>query len=199
MRDRQAPRPSVDLNTDMGKAWKEIMTRQSDVIEGIRVGCWAVAVLLLACTPAPAAEPALVIQGASIFDAASGTMKPDRTIVLSGQKIQAVGTPEQPAAVPKGARILDGKGKFAIPGLIDAHVHLVHRLNYAHMTGDEVLPLFLANGVTTVRDTGDEIVAQTLVARHADTHPEQCPRVFRASGADERSMHVRSREPSSTR
>ena len=79
------------------------------MIEGIRVGCWAVAVLLLACTPAPAAEPALVIQGASIFDAASGTMKPDRTIILSGQKLQTVGTPEQPAAVPKGARILDGK------------------------------------------------------------------------------------------
>ena len=127
------------------------MTCKSAVIERIRVG-WggAVAVLLLAWLPAAAAaEPAVVIQGASLSDAASGTMKPDRTIVLSGQKIQAVGTPEQPAAVPKGARILDGKGKFAIPGLIDAHVHLVHRLNYAHMTGDEVLPLFLANGVTT--------------------------------------------------
>ena len=72
------------------------------MIEGIRVGCWAVAVLLLACTPAPAAEPALVIQGASFFDAASGTMKPDRTIVLSGQKIQAIGTLEQPAVVPRG-------------------------------------------------------------------------------------------------
>src|SRR5262249_3325050 len=54
--------------------------------------------------------------------------------------------------------------------------------NFAHMTGDEVLPLFLANGVTSVRDTGDEIVAQTLVARHADAHPAQSPRVFRASG-----------------
>jgi hypothetical protein len=131
--------------------------------------------------PAPQVPP-LVIQGASIFDVASGTMKPNRTLVIAGQKIEAVGTPERPAAVPEGAVLLDGKGKFVIPGLIDAHVHLVHRLNFAHMTGDEVLPLFLANGVTSVRDTGDEVVAQTLVARHADAHPAQCPRVFRASG-----------------
>src|SRR5262249_22585496 len=106
---------------------------------------------------------------------------PSRTSVVSGETIAAVGTPEQPAAVPPGAIVLDGKGKFIIPGLIDAHVHLVHRLNYARMTGDEVLPLFLANGVTSVRDTGDEIVAQTLVARYAEAHPKQCPRVFLAS------------------
>src|SRR5262249_12229358 len=129
-----------------------------------------------------AAGPALVIKGVSVFDTASGTMKPDRTVVISGEKIRAVGTPEQPAAVPTGAVVLDGKGKYVIPARIAAPVHLVHPLNNAHMTGDEVLPLFLANGVTSVRDTGDEIVAQPLVARHADAHPEQCPRVFRASG-----------------
>jgi hypothetical protein len=159
------------------------MTSHCNATDRVRVG-WGglVAVLLLAWPTARAADPALVIQDVSMFDAASGTMKPNRTIVVTGQKIAVVGTPEQPAAVPRGALVIDGKGKFLIPGLIDAHVHLVHRLNNAHMTGDEVLPLFLANGVTSVRDTGDEIVAQTLVARHADAHPERFPRVFRASG-----------------
>src|SRR2546428_505420 len=153
----------------------------------------AVAVLLLAWPPAHAAEPVLVIQNVSIFDTASGTMKPNRMIVISGQKIVSIGTPEQPATFPKGEvtlHVLDGKGKFVLPGLIDAHVHLVHRLNFAHMTGDEVLPLFLANGVTSVRDTGDEIVAQTLVARHAEAHPTQCPRVFRASGLIDASQPI---------
>jgi hypothetical protein len=159
------------------------MTDPSQAIRRDRIGrAVAVVVLLFAWPAAPAAEPALVIQGASVFDVASGTMKPNRTLVISGQRIEAIGTPEQSAAIPKGAVRLDGQGRFVIPGLIDAHVHLVHRLNLAHMTGDEVLPLFLANGVTSVRDTGDEIVAQTLVARHADAHPAQCPRVFRASG-----------------
>jgi hypothetical protein len=159
------------------------MTKRSYSIASLFVaGCAAVAVLLLARPAAHAEEPAIVIQSVSLFDTASGTMKPNRTIIVSGQKIQAIGTPKKPAAIPAAAVVLDGKGKFVIPGLIDAHVHLVHRLNYAHMTGDEVLPLFLANGVTSVRDTGDEIVAQTLVARHADANPTRCPSVFRASG-----------------
>jgi hypothetical protein len=145
---------------------------------------WIVAVgsLVLARPLIQAEEPALVIQNTALFDTASGTMRPNRTIIVLGPKIEAIGTPEKPVSVPAKATILDGKGKFVIPGLIDAHVHLVHRLNNAHMTGDEVLPLFLTNGVTSVRDTGDEIVAQTLVARYADAHPTQCPRVFRASG-----------------
>src|SRR5207249_2442192 len=71
--------------------------------------------------------------------------------------------------------------KFAIPGLIDAHVHVVHVLDFAHVTGDEVLPLYLAAGVTSIRSTGDEIVAATLVARIAQRHPESSPRVFTCS------------------
>jgi hypothetical protein len=65
--------------------------------------------------------------------------------------------------------------------LIDAHVHLVHVLDYARVTGDEVLPLFLAAGVTSVRSTGDELVAATLVARIAADHPGTSPRVFTCS------------------
>ena len=68
-----------------------------------------------------------------------------------------------------------------IPGLIDAHVHLVQILAESHITGDEILPLFLAAGVTSVRSTGDEIVPATLVAQLAADHPETCPRVFTCS------------------
>ncbi len=159
------------------------MTDRSNKIADPRA-IWALSVVLLLLSGqlGQAAEAVLVIQDVSLFDAVSGVVMPNRTIVMRGPRIEAIGTPEKPAMIPEGAVILNGKGKYAIPGLIDAHVHLVHRLNFAHMTGDEVLPLFLANGVTSVRDTGDEIVAQTLVARYADAHPEICPHVFRASG-----------------
>jgi hypothetical protein len=60
-------------------------------------------------------------------------------------------------------------------------VHLVHVLDSAQVTGDEVLPLYLAAGVTSVRSTGDEIVAATLVARFAEARPESSPRVFTCS------------------
>ena len=73
------------------------------------------------------------------------------------------------------------EGKFVIPGLIDAHVHLVHLANLSHVAGDQFLPMFLANGVTSVRDAGDAIVAQSVIARSAELRPELCPRVFLAS------------------
>lgn len=123
----------------------------------------------------------LVIEGGSVFDPVRGVMRPVGGIVVENGRITSVaGENEQVAPRPDASRI-DARGKFLIPGLIDAHVHLVHVLDFAHVTGDEVLPLFLAAGVTSVRDTGDEVVAETLVARYAAEHPQSCPRVFKCS------------------
>jgi len=123
----------------------------------------------------------VAIKNATMFDSSSGRMLDNRTILIEGDRIRAVGTRNNPVAIPKAARILDGTGKFVIPGLIDAHVHLVHLSHFMHVTGDEFLPMFLAAGVTTVRSTGDPIVAQVGVAHFARAHPHLCPRVFTAS------------------
>ena len=139
------------------------------------------ALIFLASLPSAAVAQPLVVKGGSLFDPVAGRLAPVQAIVIDGDKVVAVGTPPKPVDIPKGSRVIDATGKFILPGLIDAHVHLVHRLNFARVTGDEVLPLFLAAGVTSVRDTGDEIVAQTLVARFAAAHPDRCPRVFTAS------------------
>ncbi len=65
---------------------------------------------------------------------------PDQTVLVEGDKIRAVGTTST-TKIPKDARRIDGRGKFLIPGLTDAHVHLQTPLEF---------PVFLANGVTTV-------------------------------------------------
>jgi len=143
-----------------------------------------IALAVLAPLPGTKAEERprpVVIRGCSVLDVASGTMLADRTVVLDGGKVRAIGTPEIGVDTPTGATIIAAKGKFLIPGLIDAHVHLVHVLDSCKVTGDEVLPLFVAAGVTSVRDIGDEIVAETLVARFALAFPETAPRVFRCS------------------
>jgi hypothetical protein len=123
----------------------------------------------------------MVIRGCSVLDVAAGKMLTDRTVVLDAGKIHAIGTPESPVQTPPEALTIAAEGKYLIPGLIDAHVHLVHVLDSCTVTGDEVLPLFVAAGVTSVRDIGDEIVAETLVSRFAEAFPEKSPRVFRCS------------------
>jgi hypothetical protein len=144
--------------------------------------CLATTVLaLMFASSVLAAESSVVIEHCSVFDPESEKMLPDRLIVIRGARIVRVAAGNDDVDLPPDATRIDGRGKFAIPGLIDAHVHVVHVLDFAHVTGDEVLPLYLAAGVTSIRSTGDEVVAATLVARSAAAHPERSPRVFTCS------------------
>lgn len=91
---------------------------------------------------------AIAIVGVTCIDptSASRPTSPDQTIVIADGVIRAVG-PTSAITIPVGARRVDGRGKFAIPGLWDAHVHFMN-------TGVTALPLFVANGVTSVREMG---------------------------------------------
>lgn len=128
-----------------------------------------------------AAVPSLVIEGCAVFDPHSGSLLEDQTVVTEGRNIQLILPASRLKEFPSGAEVIRGRGKFLIPGLIDAHVHVVHILDFAHMTGDEVLPLYLAAGVTSIRSTGDEVIAATLVARTASRESAYGPTVFTCS------------------
>ncbi len=82
----------------------------------------------------------LVITHVAVIDATGAPARPDSTVVITGDRITGIGSPK--TRIPKGAQVLDGTGKFLIPGLWDMHVHLDYR---------DYLPLFIANGVTGVR------------------------------------------------
>lgn len=71
------------------------------------------------------------------------------TVVVEGTQIRSV-QPASSAAIPGGARRIDGSGKYLIPGLQDSHVHLTK-------AGESSLALFVANGVTSVRDVGSDL------------------------------------------
>ena len=149
-----------------GYAWRFVLT-----------GVVAVSAAARADPPASS----VVIEGVAVFDPETGKMLDGQTIVVRGERIVAVTSAGEELELPPDAARIDGRGRFALPGLIDAHVHLVHVLDLAGMSGDEVLPLYLAAGVTSVRSTGDEIVAATRVARFAAANPETSPRVFTCS------------------
>lgn len=123
-------------------------------------------------------QPVTAITNVALFDSGKEQMMPPQTVVLVGDRIDAVG----PAiTIPSGAQVINGEGQFLIPGLIDAHVHLVHLSDRTHVTGEEFLPLFLAAGVTSVRSTGDAVAGEQRISSFAEQHRETCPQVFIAS------------------
>ncbi|QUH03121.1 amidohydrolase family protein [Saccharopolyspora erythraea] len=85
----------------------------------------------------------IVLTGATVIDATGADPRPGTTVVLRGDRITEVGH-RAGITVPDGARVVDVTGKYVIPGLADMHVH-------ADGPPASVLPLYLANGVTTVR------------------------------------------------
>lgn len=84
----------------------------------------------------------------SVIDVVSGATRPDNTVIIAGNRIVYAG-PAASANVSGDARVLDGRGKFLIPGLWDMHVHA-----FVWVFSDFAGPLMLANGVTGARDMG---------------------------------------------
>ncbi|HYE74973.1 MAG TPA: hypothetical protein VEF04_16650, partial [Blastocatellia bacterium] len=90
----------------------------------------------------------LAITNVTLIDVIDGTAKPDMAVVVTGNQITALGQSRR-VKVPKGAQLIDGRGKFLIPGLWDMHVHLG--------SNDLLLPIYIANGVTSVRSMSDQV------------------------------------------
>jgi imidazolonepropionase-like amidohydrolase len=92
--------------------------------------------LFLLCVALARAQP-LAITNVTVIDATGAPARVETTVIVEGDRITSIGQ-----SVPSGARVVDGKGRFLIPGLWDMHVHW-EQVAY--------LPLFTANGVTGVR------------------------------------------------
>src|SRR5579884_2814106 len=85
----------------------------------------------------------LAIVHATVIDGTSERPRGDQAIVVSENRIIAVG-PASTTRVPAAARVVDGRGRYLIPGLWDMHVHT------AIVGGRPLLGLYVANGVTGV-------------------------------------------------
>lgn len=103
------------------------------------------------------AQP-LIIQRVTVVDATGKAAQPGMTVVIDGSRIASVG-PWKTAKFPKNAQVVDGHGKFLIPGLWDMHVH-----NTANV---QTYPLYIANGVVGVRDMNGPQDANAWRRQHA--------------------------------
>jgi hypothetical protein len=133
-------------------------TRVVDAVKALAVLASAVlpltsALIVSSSSRSIAAERAIpntgttAVRDCTLIDGTGAPPRPHSTIVFRGERIILLG-PARSTRIPKGARIIDARGKYVIPGLWDMHVHL--------WGNENVLPKFLAYGVTGVRDMGSD-------------------------------------------
>ena len=109
----------------------------------------ALTAVALAATFEAQAPPAFAFVNVSVLPMDSNRVLTDQTVVVSDGRITAVG-PSKATAVPAGATRIEGKGKFLMPGLAEMHGHIPPPTAQKALI-DDVLFLYVAKGVTTVR------------------------------------------------
>ena len=97
------------------------------------------------------AQNTLVISDVTVIDATGAPAKPHMTVIITGDRITRIAKTSE-VAIPKNAQVIDVKGKFLIPGLWDMHVHTV-----VENLPERYFPMFIANGVTGVRDMAADL------------------------------------------
>ena len=131
--------------------------------------------LLIECTPraptvaipdARTRAPAVAIRAVTVVDVMDGSLRDKQTVLVAGNRITAVGPADQ-VRIPRDAELVDAAGRYVIPGLWDMHVHSVNPVgvdtaNRSIAAQDWHLPLFLAYGVTGVRNMNDGTADVTL-------------------------------------
>ena len=137
------------------------------------------AALLAAAAPAAAREPAdLLIRHATIIDVASGKTIANQAIAVAGDDIRAVGPDRAISRQYAAKRSVDAAGRFAMPGLWDMHVHFGGGPELIEENRN-LLPLYVAYGVTTVRDCAADISPSVLEWRAAVANGQLLgPRIF---------------------
>jgi Amidohydrolase family len=91
----------------------------------------------------------LLVRNVTVINIQRNSLEPRRDLLVLANRIEAIGSTGRVHA-SKSVRMIDGKGKFLIPGLWDFHVHIFSA------PGEEelALPLYILNGITGIRDVG---------------------------------------------
>lgn len=115
-----------------------------------------------------AAAEVTAFRGVHVLPMDRDTVLRDHTVVVRGEVVETVG-PRRRVEVPAGARVVEGRGLWLMPGLTEAHGHL-QPLDHPDL--QPTLDLFLAHGVTTVRgllgETGQLVLRQQLLDGERD-------------------------------
>ena len=139
----------------------------------LRVCVAFVFLLFVSAAVASASAQTLTITNATVVDVSNGSLRRGTTVVIDGNRIVSVGAP---SGTPRG-QVVDAKGMYVIPGLWDMHTHAY--FGWSRDFGDNyVLPMFIANGVTGIRDMGSDIDAVLRARAEVAAHRLVGPRMI---------------------
>jgi hypothetical protein len=142
--------------------WPRIIRKVLAVLAGLSVALVLALVALLNWPfpqmPRPGVTGEFVVRNVAIVDVVNARIIPGRDVVIRGGRIDSIDA-SLPDTGRRGLVVVDGTGKFLIPGLWDMHVHsLKISPQYTH-------PLWIANGITGVREMwGCPAVPDSFVA-----------------------------------
>lgn len=118
-------------------------------------------------------QKSLVITHISVLDVRRERIENDSTVIIISNRINKIGK-SSITKIPKNAEIINGSGKYLIPGLWDMHVHF--------WNDEKLLALYVANGVTGVRDMGGDLNRVKLWREATAKGNLIAPRIIAAPG-----------------
>lgn len=126
------------------------------------------AALFSFAAPARAAQQQgdVIVRHVTLIDVEAAKAVPGQAVVLRGGDIVAVGPDAAIARNWRATQRVEGKGKFLIPGLWDMHVHFGGGPDLI-AENEALFPLYVANGITTIRDCSGDLADQVLAWRSA--------------------------------
>lgn len=158
----------------VNRAKRDTLETQSSCcneILNLRYALLCLAVLLIfdgnAFSSKAQSEQEIALVGGTVIDGNGGAPIQDAVVLIKGNRIINVGSKSR-LKYPKSAKILDTTGRYVLPGLIDIHVH------YNDWMGE----LFLAHGVTTVKDVGNYVEWISIVSAEVEQGKVRGPRIF---------------------
>ena len=117
-------------------------------------------------------EGAVCIENITTVDPTDG-LRPNQTVIIKDGKIFKIAPTTEIKLSPKN-QIVDGNGKYLMPGLWDSHIHFA----YIEELAPRMFDLFLLYGITSVRDTGGRIEFVKEWKNRALANPTDAPRVM---------------------
>jgi len=114
--------------------------------------------------------PSVAITGGTLINVITGEQIKDSRILIEGDRIKQLGRAGE-ITIPQSAQTIDARGKWIIPGSIDMHTHGAGRR-------DLPLELYLAQGVTTIRDVAGQLTSLRITRDEIISGKRVGPRLF---------------------